>query len=840
LQVSGPFDVKKTEGRLNVEILGLDRQVLNLFGAPSGIDFGGTTINSTNQIELAKSGSIITAVGQFAVAGLQVTRASQTTPTLDAHADYKVTVDCTAQTALLSTLTFSATQNHNPLAHVEMSSPMSVCWGDTAAAAGDATLNVTVTRLNLADWKPFLGDAVSGGEVNFNTKLLSQSGGKQLALDFGSQITSFAANFGGNRLSQAGIDVRVRGQAMDFKQFKLDEYRLQVAQQGQPLLTVSATGTCEPATQNLDLQVQLQSTLPGLLQLLPQAGANISSGAVEVTGHITQKGQTQAVAGTFALTALTGHAGKSEFHNFAATASLDATNDIGQIQISRLEGQLTGDETAGGNFQISGNCDLNTKSGQLTAKLVDFNEKGLRPFLEPLLAGKKLLSVAINADASAQFDLQNDAAVKADLQVTNLVVNDPAGKFPATPLAAKVHLDVSASKQVADLHQLQVTLTPTARAQNEFQLAGSVDFSKTNAIAGNLKLTAKALDVTRYYELFANQPKLAGTASTPPAANNMVATNANQEPAAMNLPLGNFTVDAAIDRFYLEEVDVSNLQATVKFDGSSVTVNPFQLFLNGAPVKADVDLNLGLPGYQYDVSANADRISIAPLADSFSPAYKNKAKGDLLFNVQVKGTGITGASLQKNLSGDASLMITNADIQLVGPKVKTFVASIARVAVVAGVSGMGSLTNSALNRLDVQLQMGDGKISLTRCLAFASVFRVIVTGELPIAPVLNDSPFNDWPIHIAIGNGSASNPDALSDVGYARLPTFVGLGGTLSDPKPVNLLLKEGTKAVTTATSKIKIWLEEHSSHSENTETNQSGTNAPPAHHLFDFFKKKQ
>jgi hypothetical protein len=402
-----------------------------------------------------------------------------------------------------------------------------------------------------------------------------------------------------------------------------------------------------------------------------------------------------------------------------------------------------------------------------------------------------------------------------------------------------VQMDVSASKQVADLHQLQVTLTPTTRAKNELQITGTVDFSKTNAIAGNIKLAADALDVTRYYELFANHPKPGGTVPSSLAASGTVTTNKNQEPAAMNLPFGNFTMDAAIGRFYLEEVDVSNLQATMKFDGSRVSLSPFRFFLNGAPVKADLDLNLGVPGYQYNMSANVDRMPIAPLADSFSPAYKDKAKGDLLANVQVKGMGITGASLQKNLAGAVGLVITNADIQLVGPKAKAFIASIARVAMVAGLSGMGELTNSTLNRLDVQLRMGDGKIALTRCLALAGAFRIIVTGELPIAPVLNDSPFNDWPIHIAIGRGLVPNSDAFSDAGYARLPTFVTLEGTLGNPKVASPLFKAGTKAVTTATSTIKNWLEGHSSHSENTETNQSGTNAPPAHHLFDFFKKK-
>jgi uncharacterized protein involved in outer membrane biogenesis len=838
LRVNGPFDMEKTEGRLNVGILGVDRRVLNLFGAAGGIDFGGTAINSTNQIELAKSGSVITATGRFTIDGLQVTRASQTTPLLDAHADYNVTVDCTAQTALLNTLTLTATQNRNPLAHAELSSPLGICWGN-AAAGGDSTLSVTVTGLNLADWQPLLGGAVLGGGIDFNAKLAAQSGGKQFAFDLGSQITSLAANFSGNRISQAGIDLRVRGQVADFKQFKLDECRLQVTLENQPLLTVSGSGTCDPATQNADMQVQLQAALPGLLELLPQADANLSSGAVEVTGSLTQKGQTQIVGGTLALTALTGHVGKNKFHNFGVTAGLDATKNAEQIQISRLAGQLTGDGIAGGNFQTSGNCDLDKKSGQLTAKLADFNENGLRPFLEPLLAGKKLLSIAINADADAQFDLQNDAAVKADLQVTNLVVGDSTGQLPSTPLQAEVQIDAACHKQVADLRQLQITLTPTARADNVLLFTGSVDFSQTNAIAGNLKLAANALDVTSYYELFNGQSKSkpVGASPPPPAATGTVAANTNQEPAAVYLPFGDFTLDAAIGRFYLDEVDVSNLQATVKINGSRVSLAPFQLFLNGAPVNATADLNLGVPGYQYDVSANADRIPIAPLADSFSPSYKDKAEGDLLANIQVKGAGITGVNLQTNLAGDVALAITNADVQLVGPKAKAFIATIARVAELAGVSGMGNLTNSTLNRLDVQLRMGDGKIALTRCLVLVGAFRIITTGEIPIAPVLDDSPFNDWPIHIAIGHGSAENADAFSDDGYHKLPTFVTLGGTLGDPKIGSPIFKAGVGAVTNATSRIKAWLQKHTSNSGNTEGNQSGTNAPPTHHLFDFFK---
>ena len=56
LAVSGPLDMEKMEGRLQVKLQGIDRRLLNLAGAARGIDFGTTTISSTNEITLAKSG----------------------------------------------------------------------------------------------------------------------------------------------------------------------------------------------------------------------------------------------------------------------------------------------------------------------------------------------------------------------------------------------------------------------------------------------------------------------------------------------------------------------------------------------------------------------------------------------------------------------------------------------------------------------------------------------------------------------------------------------------------------------------------------------------------------
>ncbi len=97
IRAHGPVDMAKTEGRLNVEILSIDRQVLNLAGAASGVDFGSTLINSTNQIDLANGGQVISVVGTFNAASLSLSQKGQTTPALDLRFNYDVTVSRAAE-----------------------------------------------------------------------------------------------------------------------------------------------------------------------------------------------------------------------------------------------------------------------------------------------------------------------------------------------------------------------------------------------------------------------------------------------------------------------------------------------------------------------------------------------------------------------------------------------------------------------------------------------------------------------------------------------------------------------------------------------------------------------
>ena len=778
--------------------------IANPAGGTNGFDFGATEINSTNEIQLAKSGATITATGRFDADKLQLTRAGQTTPTLDFSAAYAVSVDRAAQVATLRSLNLAGTQNGAPLLNAQLTSPMSLAWGGGASTMGDAVLDLAVTGLNLADWKPFLGNVATAGNVGLKLKLSSHLGGKQIGFDLNTDVANLNARLGSNQISQAEITLDAHGQAAEFKQITLSDYQLQVALQKQPALTAAGSGSYNLATGDADAQVKLSATLARLLQALPQPGMSISSGDVELNARVTQKLKTQTLAGNLTLTNFNGRVGNSEFLGYSSQLKLDVASSPEQIQINQVAGSFSQNGNSGGDFDLSGTYKPAQKSADVNVKLSGLNENSLRPFLEPALAGKKLKSVVINGTVSGQYNPQAASAVKASVQVANLVVNDPAKKIPATPLAVGLQVDASLNQQTktADVRQLQIALTPTALATNQVGFSGHVDFSKTNAIQGNLKLAADSLDLTRYYDLVTG-----GTnAAAKPAAAAPASANAGQEPPAVNLPFQNFTVAADIGRLYLHEVAISNFVTTVKIDGGHFLLKPFQLVLNGAPVAATADVDLGVPGYKYSVAFNAQNVPLAPLVDTFEPARAGQMGGALTSGAQISGAGITGASLQKNLAGTFNLGMTNLNLSVINVHssiLKSVINVIATIpellsnpasaiaSLFGGATGhaglMDQLEQAPIEIISVQAKAGNGVVNLQSATVQSAAFAANATGGVTLNPVLTNSTIN-IPVTVSLSQAIAkqlnvTSTKASANAAYVPLPQFLTLTGVIGNPK---------------------------------------------------------
>jgi uncharacterized protein involved in outer membrane biogenesis len=345
-------------------------------------------------------------------------------------------------------------------------------------------------------------------------------------------------------------------------------------------------------------------------------------------------------------------------------------------------------------------------------------------------------------------------------------------------LEAKLQFDSALHIQIATVRQCLIALTPTSRAANQLNLTGQVDMTRTNFIQGALRLEAESLDFTPYYDLLSGKSAAAKRGRTAPPSTSALST----EPAPINPPLRNFRVDANVGSLFVHEVAITNFQTTVNIDGSHVLVKPFQLTLNGAPVNATVHLDLGVPGYHYDLTLAAANIPVEPLANSFSPTYKGAAKGDLSANAQIKGSGITGTSLQKNLTGQFNIVFTNADIKLVGKKARRIIVPIATAL------RLSELTKSTINLMMVDASITNGNIHLTQFKAVGSEFSARSQGTITIANVLTNSPVNNLPVDFSLPTLLAKKahlaPSNMNtNAAYVDLGKIATVAGTVGNPK---------------------------------------------------------
>ncbi len=623
LRVSGPVNLEKVEGTLNVELASIDRRLLNLVGAAEGIDFGTTAINSTNTIQLANEGKKISVNGRFAADRLQVIQTNQSTPTLDLSADYDVLVDSDAGNAVIRTLTLKGLRDGRQFLRGELSSPMNISLGGEGESLGDSSFNLTLDSLDLADWKAFTG-GITEGRVKATVALLSRQGGKQLQLKAASQLSNIA----------------------------------------------------------------------------------------------------------------------------------------------------------------------------------------------PIAGDKKLASALIETDMAVDLGGSEQQTIKGGIQLSNLVVSDPSGSIPPKPLELKLAIDTTLATNFVELRQLLLSLTPTERARNELLLAGRIDSSNPDAITGNLKLSSDGLDLTAYYDLVgANTNNATGSAASEGSGEGTTSEPQTDSSAVTTLPFRNFKAEAQIAKFYLREIAASNLVAAIHLDGGRVQLKPFEMTLNGAPMTADADIDLSVPGYKYALAFKLDQVPFAPLVNTFAPERKGELGGTLFADGQIKGVGTDGASLQKTLDGHFQFGTTNLNLSasnIRSPILKLIVSTIAMVpqlaqnpsaglgSLIGGVTGSltrgmvgglsGDMTNSPIDVIAMRGVAGNGAVEIQEATVRSTVFRADVKGTVTLAPVLTNSSIN-FPVSVALVRPVAERirmvpANTPTNATYVALPDFFSMGGTVGNPTP--------------------------------------------------------
>jgi hypothetical protein len=253
------------------------------------------------------------------------------------------------------------------------------------------------------------------------------------------------------------------------------------------------------------------------------------------------------------------------------------------------------------------------------------------------------------------------------------------------------------------------------------------------------------------------------------------------EPAPIQLPLDQLTAELKIDSLYAGEIEIRQWATKVVVDHGKIAVAPFALQLNEAPISASANVDLTRPGYAYDLALDASQVPLAPLVNSTAPEYKNRIRGNVLAKLQLAGAGITGASLQKHLRGEASLSSTNLHFEIVTPRLKRVLTALATA------FRLEDLAKSPLTLLSAQAKVADGRVQVQPLVAASEAFFARVEGAVELAPVLTNSSLN-LPVQLALRDDLArqirlANLQPASPTNYLALPPLVRIAGTVGTPE---------------------------------------------------------
>lgn len=684
---------------------------------------------------------------------------------------------------------------------------MTITWGKAGDTAGAATLSFAIPELALENWKPLFGQVLPAGKAKIEAKIATRDDGKIVNYEFRVHADSVSARLNTQRIDGLTVTFDATGEARELKQFKVTEYGAQIFYAGQPAFSFQGTAGYDRTMGTADAEISMLGALPQLSGLLGMKAGDISSGVLEMRGIAIQSPRTNSFTGKLRLVDLTGRLGTMPFEHFGTDVDVELALDATRVLLRKAAGTFTESSKAGGKLNLTGNYVLANGAADFTLRLENVNQNGLRPLLEPYFEGKKLTTASLQATATIAVKPDGAMTVKADAAITNLTATIVKTGKPTLPVNARLQLDATANPQSAQLRQCLLTLTPAEKVKNQLAITGDVNFAKTNKISGAIKFAAESLDLTRVYDLISG-PVQTQAAPASEASGGSLPT---VEPAPVPPKFDNLTAEITVDRLIIREVTAEKISVRAKLDASELVLKPCFLSLNGAPVKAAVSLDLGVPGFRYDVSFDAQAVPLAPLVNTFQPDRRGQMAGQFTGLVALKGEGLTSTSLQKNLNGQITLLTTNVNLSLANtrmPAIRAVLNSViglpdlirnplasvenmlGRLVNFGGQRGGWSdqLMSAPIDVIETKIQAGEGRLRLEQAEIRSSAMRTRAMGDIVLAPVLTNSTIK-IPVSVSLNRPLANQiglvpADAPTNALYYAMPQFLEIEGTLGKPEP--------------------------------------------------------
>ena len=659
------------------------------------------------------------------------------------------------------------------------SEPVNFSWGEQDWEAEPATLAGEISQLDLGPWLEVFGLPLESATVSSSTEIKFEPRSKRIGVELSLDVEGIKGELAVAQLRGHRVKLDLSSELSELKSMTLNRVDLEFLKGRTEVAMVNLGGTMNLESYNHDLRLALAGDLEAVSALCPSLPLDIDQGALKISATgAGASDQTSSLGLEMTVNNLKGSAAGQDLTGLELALKAQPQWTSGELGLPEIKIDLGINGEQPDSIMGSGRLNLENETMAFKVQSDGIRHPVLNKLLNVVLGQKQLAKGSTSFDADIEKTQAGVLNTQLALGLKDWEVKDREAKQRYELTSLNLSADSSVGNQEILLRSVKLVMAPTERAKNELFAEGTIPTGgEGDGLRGRFSVKADSLDVTPLYEIFGGASKGAEDENTDAEESQEPMT----EPEPIKLPFERFDVDLDIKKLILGAIEITDFKTVAAAESTQVKVEPLELKLNGAPVKANTSIDFSVPGYRYELGLMADHVPWQPIADTFIPLAKERTEGEIIASANIKGQGVTGKSLAEYLNGQLSCSFTNANVKLVGNFTRALLTPI------MAVLRAPEILQSPLYAFGADLKAGDGHIDVGQIKILTDAFQANTAGRIPISDTLSLSALN-LPLNIGLKRELATRANLLpsgtmGDSPYVDLPNFVELQGALGEMK---------------------------------------------------------
>jgi len=436
-----------------------------------------------------------------------------------------------------------------------------------------------------------------------------------------------------------------------------------------------------------------------------------------------------------------------------------------------------------GTIYANGDVSI-TRSGKAAVAKLDVDLENL--FLKNATGENTIQATKLLGQASLNWVEGQNSELQLQLDANKVIL--PGKKKVPSPL--QVRLDLEASPTRGDLKAFSLSWSETPDFENRIQVEGFADWADIKALKADLKVRASTLDL-KPWSSFLVQSEAAPLKPDSPSE-----ASSDSRIELSSWPLDSIKADVEIEGIKLEKILLESIKLNLTAGAEELSIQPASLVVNGSTLATDMELSWKEGPVVFATSSSLSPLDLEPIFDTLLPtklgAITGVVQGQTTFTTQ----GQNLEELWEALTGSIDFAYSEGKLRLIDPdpdqNTGLFHTRKLVQNLITALANSLKLSPDRLMAPDIeavlfQAQITDHLLSINKAKVLNPEVIMEAHGTIRLSSQVEQSRIERLPVVMGVNTNLAKRVKIYRENrvqgDYVLLPSFIGVSGTLAEPK---------------------------------------------------------